>query len=118
MIRILDPHNIAERAKLLSHRIYAAAVDANPDLLTDAVTLIDRGISDGGGTIGHYLWQNLLKNPWRDIKQRMLEDTPEGRLLRSNSPFSHIIGVQDTDTRIRIWQLAKAELCSQATCKE
>lgn len=117
MIRVLDPHDIAEHAKLLSHRIYATAVDANPDLLTDAVIFINRGISTDGGTIGHYLWQDLLKNSWQHIKQRMLEETPEGRLLRSNSPFSHIIGVRDIDTRTRIWHLAKAELCSQATCE-
>lgn len=105
-----DAHRIAEQASLLSHRAYAAIIDKDQDCVGRARLLISQRIADGGATIGEECWNELLQRPWSEIKQRMLEDTAAGRLLRSNSPFSLVIGIADPDRRRQLWRQAKRDL--------
>lgn len=111
----ISSHEVAERARLISHRIYADKVDLDTTIIGHARQFLDSGILANGGTTGQQLWQLILRRPWPQVRERMLRDDAEGRLLRSNSPFSHLIGIEDESLRRRIWQTAKAELCSKAT---
>lgn len=111
-------HDVAERARLISHRIYAEQIELQPQLIDEARGFLERGIAENGGTMGHNLWQLILTRPWSQVRDRMLQDDAEGRLLRSNSPFSHLIGIQDESIRRQIWRKAKAELCNPATLSE
>ena len=111
----ITSHDVNERARLISHHLYAEQIDARPDLTDRAREFLDRGIAENGGTMGQQLWQSILKWPWHQVRERMLQDNPEGRLLRSNSPFSEIIGIGDEQGRRTIWRQAKAELCSLTT---
>lgn len=110
----MNSHDIAERTRLLSHEIYAPAIDADLHLLAQANALLAQLIEDGEQTTGHELWQLILCRPWPEVRSRMLSDTPEGRLLRSNSPFSTLIGVRDPEERTRLWRQAKLDLTIEA----
>lgn len=111
---MLDSHDVAERARLISHRLYAQHISQSPMLLEQARARLERGAT----TEGEEMWLQLLKRQPREIIQRMTEDTPEGRLLRSNSPFSVLIGVSDVNERRRIWNQAKSELSRAQTSRE
>jgi hypothetical protein len=114
----MNAHDVTERASLLHHRIYAARIRKDPELRTRAVTMLERGIAANGGTVGHRLWLKVLRGPWDKAEALMLSETPEGRLLRSNSPFARLIGVHDTNERIALWRQAKHELSNQKTLTE
>jgi hypothetical protein len=113
----IDSHAIAEQARLLSHRLYADAVRHDPDLIGLAKSRIEADLA-GGGTLGHKLWQLLLEKPRDTIIEGMLQDSELGRLLRSNSPFSTLIGVTDTHDRNRIWRQAKSDLLARTISTE
>lgn len=114
----MNAHDVTERASLLQHRIYAARIRKDPDLQARAVTMLERGIAANGGTVGHRFWLKVLRGPWDKAEDLMLSETPEGRLLRSNSPFARLIGVHDTNERIALWRQAKHELLNQKTLSE
>ncbi len=111
---MLDSHDIAERARLISHHLYAEQIRKDPSLIGQARARLSRGTR----TAGEDMWVQLLRCRPREIIQRMTEDTPDGRLLRSNSPFSVLIGVSDVNERIKIWSQAKSELSTLTTTCE
>lgn len=108
--KMVDAHDIAQRTSLLYHQVYATVVASDPSCIERAREVIDNEIRSTGGTMGEQLWARLLGMPWSHIRVRMLADSPEGRLLRSNSPFSIVIGTTDTETRRRMWRQAKRDL--------
>lgn len=110
----MNAHDITEHARLLSHRIYAEKIDADPALLDLARTIIKDLIAKHGGTMGHLLWHRLLRSSWPEIRQKMLAEDQWGRALRTDSPFSLIPGMIDEDVRRGLWRKAKAELQSRA----
>lgn len=107
---VLNAHHIAERTRLLSHEAYAALIDVDGSLVDQARSAIEAAIGRDGGTTGQRLWRLILCRSWSEIRTRMLEDSPEGRLLRSNSPFSTLIGIRDPDERTKLWRQAKRDL--------
>lgn len=109
----MDAHDIAERTRLLSHRFYAEVVDGQPDIVRQAREAISTRMAAGGGTMGQELWDLVLRQTWPEIRERMLADNADGRLLRSNSPFSTLIGIRDPDERTSLWRQAKQELSDQ-----
>lgn len=111
----MNSHDIAEQARVLSHQHYAKIVEGNRCLLDAAREVLAHGINDHGGTEGHRMWVKLLDESWPEICRQMLSDSPEGRLLRSNSPFSQLIGISDTTERLKLWQQAKSALLAQMT---
>ncbi len=106
----MNPHDINDRVNLLSHRIYAEKIRENPAFRDEALAMIRRGVAKNGGTVGHRMWLAALQESWESAEARMLADTPEGKLLRSNSPFSQLIGISDVEQRIALWRQAKREL--------
>jgi hypothetical protein len=107
---VIDSHDIAERARLLSHRLYATRLEMDAGLLDAARSVIEGRIRGGGGTIGERVWAQLLRAGMDEIVERMLDQGEEGRLLRANSPFSILIGVTDPDMRKSLWRQARVEL--------
>ncbi len=107
---MIDAHKITEQASLLSHRFYAELVEEDRTYIDRARNLIASEVNTTCGTIGEQAWMRLLTKPWRQIRHQMLADTPQGRLLRSNSPFSRIIGISDPQTRRQVWRQAKHDL--------
>ncbi len=107
---MVNSHSINERASLLSHQLYAERIHAERGHIENARRLIANEIAATGGTMGEQMWLRLLSKPWDRIRAEMLADTPKGRLLRSNSPFSLIIGVSDTERRRQLWRQAKHDL--------
>lgn len=110
----MKPHDVTEHAILLNHERYAEIVDAMPEVLDSARENIRTEIYAHGGTSGQRLWHRLLKLPWYQVRQRMLATGAEGRLLRSNSPFSVVVGISDPEERRKIWRQAKYEISDQA----
>ena len=108
----MTAHDIAERARLLSHLRYAKIIDSNQSLITHASNLLE-GAADHALTSGQLVWRSLFKSNWNDIRREMLRDDPQGRLLRSNSPFSLILGETDPELRRKEWRQAKSELSDQ-----
>ena len=106
----MNAHDIAERSRLLNHKEYAAKIDQDRSILGIASRDLRKILQTTGGTAGEREWIELLKHPWPEIRSRMLNDDPQGRLLRSNSPFSRIIGNTDPEERTKIWRQAKSEL--------
>lgn len=107
---MVDAHAITEQARLLSHRVYADLIGQDPSYIGRARAVMAERLADGRATVGEKLWSRLLRRPWEEIRQQMLAVTPEGRLLRSNSPFSRLIGVKDPDVRRELWRIAKRDL--------
>lgn len=107
---MIEAHKITEHASLLSHQRYAEVVGEDRSYIALAREVIANEINATGGTIGEQAWMRLLAQPWNRVRQEMLADTPEGRLLRSNSPFSRIIGIRDPQTRRQLWRQAKHDL--------
>ena len=112
---MVDAHKITEQTSLLSHRLYAEVIDEDHRYIGQARALLEQRLENGQATIGEQHWQQLLQRPWTEIRQHMLEDTAAGRLLRSNSPFSFIIGISDPDVRRQLWRQAKNELSAATT---
>ena len=111
----LDAHAITERAKLFGHILYAARIDEEPGLITKAIALLEDGAAADALTLGEEHWLTLLTTTvWPDVRAVMIADTPEGQLLRSNSPFSLLIGLKDDNTRRALWRLAKVQLLYEA----
>lgn len=111
----MNSHDIAEQARVLSHQHYAKIIEGNRCLLDAAREVLAHGINDHGGTEGHRMWVKLLDKSWPEICRQMLSDSPEGRMLRSNSPFSQLIGISDITERLKLWQQAKSALLAQLT---
>lgn len=105
----MDAHEINERFRLLTHRVYAQRIDEDPTLIARAATAIQQTIEHGEPTLGERMWSALLTLPATTIKASMLDCGPEGRLLRSNSPFSELIGVTDIEDRRALWKQAQNE---------
>lgn len=111
----MTDHDIAERARLLSHQLYASTIDGEPQLLDRAREMTAGLLADAGATMGQELWSLILRRPWPEVRERMLADDAEGRLLRSNSPFSTLIGIWDPQERTRLWRQAKQDLSGRPT---
>lgn len=106
----LDPHTIGARMALIMTRVHVAAIRANPASLVDAQHEIDGQLASHRATAGHRQWRVLLRRPLDEIIAAVLERSPQGDLLRSNSPFSLIFATQSEGERRDMWRQAKAEL--------
>jgi hypothetical protein len=111
----IDSHEVAERSRLLSHRLYAERLRDCPALIDQARDQIEESVRNGVATVGECLWHHVLQQSLDDVVGHMVRDDEGGRLLRSNSPFSRIIGVRDPELRSRLWRQAKIELSARTT---
>ena len=107
---MVDAHKITEQTILIAHRIYANLIDQDHGYLDRARCLLESKHNSGSLTAGEEAWLGLFDAPWTSIRTAMLADTPNGRLLRSNSPFSLVIGISDPQERRQLWRQAKHDL--------
>jgi hypothetical protein len=103
-----DSHDVAERARLLSHMSYVDKIRRDPGLVLQAAQDTEQAIARGDATIGERLWYHVLTHRQGEMIDLMISDTEAGRLLRSNSPFSRMIGIRDPQVRDVVWKIAKA----------
>jgi hypothetical protein len=104
----MDPHDTNERFRLLTHRLYTQRIDEDPTLIDAATAFIRQVTEQGPATLCERMWFALLSMPASTIKTAMLDDGPEGRLLRANSPFSVLIGVTNLEERQALWAQAQS----------
>ena len=106
----MDSHAIAERASLIRHRLYAQEIERDPGLLAAAAEFVAKTQETRDDTFGIRVWKYLLTQPVSDLLDRMLDQGEMGQILRSNSPFSVIIGQKDISERRLTWKMAIEEL--------
>lgn len=104
----MDAHEINEQFRLLTHQAYLECIEGDPSLIERATAWVEETIKHGEPTLGERMWFVLLSMPLDDIKRAMMHPGPEGRLLRSNSPFSDLIGVKDFEARSDLWRQAQS----------
>ena len=103
-----DSHDVAERARLLSHMSYVDTIRRDPGLVRRAAQDTEEAIERGDATVGERLWHHVFTHRPEDMTRLMIADTEAGRLLRSSSPFSRMIGIRDPQVRDIIWKIARA----------
>lgn len=103
-------HDVAEKERLMRSYGYADAIRRRPELIIEAQRSLDDLVRDDAATLGQRLWHVLLREPMETILLGMTGDDAEGRLLRSNNPFSMMIGQTDVGQRRRTWRKASAIL--------
>ncbi|GFE77464.1 hypothetical protein [Novosphingobium sp. TCA1] len=108
-------HHITEMERLIRAETYRDVILTNPALVASAKQQIAHLIHNGEATLGQRLWHALLDQPHSFILACMTADDAEGRLLRSNNPFSTLIGERDTNERVKTWRMAKARLSPKQT---
>lgn len=97
--RFPTAHDINEAERLLRAHHYAEVLRKRPELVLAAATRIAQVVGAGEATLGQRLWQALLGEPLDMIIRCMTADDADGRLLRSNDPFSMLIGQADVEAR-------------------
>ncbi len=95
----LAPHALAEEERRIRSFKYAEAIRDDPYLLLRASELIASVVKSGEATIGQELWSRILSEPVEFVIRCMTADDPDGRLLRSNNPFSFLVGQTSTADR-------------------
>lgn len=85
-------HDIAEAERLRRSFEYAKVIRERPELVLLAAEEMRMLVGRGEATLGQQLWCELLNEPLEVIIGCMTADDPDGRLLRSNNPFSILIG--------------------------
>jgi antitoxin ParD1/3/4 len=108
----MSSHAINDRFSLLTHHHYADRIRADPSLIAEATARVNGLIESGTDTIGHRMWRSLLVLDLQHVLKTMVQDDPDGRLLRSNSPFSRLIGYKDVSKRNLLWHQAKREVAA------
>lgn len=92
-------HDVNEAERLLRAHHYAEVLRKRPELVLEAATRIAQVVGAGEATLGQRLWHALLGEPLDMIIRCMTADDAYGRLLRSNNPFSMLIGQADVAAR-------------------
>jgi hypothetical protein len=92
-------HDINEAERMLRARHYADVLRERPELVQAATTRIAMVVETSEATLGQRLWHALLGEPLDMIIRCMTADDADGRLLRSNNPFSVLIGQTDVAAR-------------------
>ncbi len=109
----MNSHAITERAGLIRHRGYVPRIRNEPELIQRAREIIESAEASKLETLGLRLWKLVLNEPIQGVIDHMLDEGEVGQLLRSNSPFSILIGQTDTEERRATWQMAKQELLAE-----
>jgi len=110
----VDSHAVIERANLNAHVRYAAMITANPAVLERAWQILMVKIASDDATVGERLWLRVLGCQLPRIIHQITADDAYGRLLRSNSPLSLLLGETEGELRRQHWRQAKAQFVAEA----
>lgn len=106
----VHPHAVTEEELRLRSLRYAQAIWMDEDLIRRALEMLEPVVRRDEATVGQKLWFRLLAEPTSFVIRCMISDIPEGRLLRSNNPFSVLLGETDVTDRRRTRLAAKRRL--------
>jgi hypothetical protein len=101
--RMENGHRTAELRSIELHRLVAAHLRAEPELLERARGRVDAWIADGGPVppTTARRWQRLLEAPLPEIVAALTADSAEMRDLRQNSPFAGVLSQAERVEAIR-----------------
>jgi hypothetical protein len=95
-------HQLAEARSRELHRLVAARLRAEPELLERARSRVAGWLGDGSvARVYAEAWQGLLNGELDRLCAKLVEESEEANALRQVTPFA---GVIDPRTRWRIWR--------------
>lgn len=100
----MDPHRLAEQRSLAYHRVVAARMHADPQILERARARIGRWLDEGRSPFYAAEWERLLAGPVEALGALMVSDTEFARALRQSTPFA---GVLTPRERWALWKEAR-----------
>ncbi len=102
ILRAMELFTLSEEKALLFHRAIIGMAGEHPDLLVRARAELEnlRQRAPGAESILDR-WAALLDKPLNDLSAVILADTPDGGLLRANSPLAAALGAGE---RNAIWR--------------
>jgi hypothetical protein len=99
---------VNDRAKLILHRFVARSIrkDATP------LEAARKKLATIEGFVPDYIeaWRKILDQPAHDVARQIIQRSDTMVRLRTASPFSAPPGLDDPDTRRRLWRKAKLGL--------
>ena len=103
----MDLHRLAGQRSLAYHRIVAARLVSEPQLLLDARARVERWLASGTRAVRALeLWRSILDRPPSEIAALLVDPEEDACELRQSSPFA---GALDPRERWRIWSAVRAQ---------
>jgi hypothetical protein len=101
----VNQERVNDRAKLILHRLIARIIRKDPKLIEEA----RQKLASVAAPVPEYVqaWRQILELPPLAIAREIGIRTERMNRLRTASPFSAPPGLQDIDTRRRVWKKAK-----------
>ena len=90
-------HPHIDRRSLEMARLIVEKIDADPNLFQVAHENLQRWRRIRGGTLPRCSeeWEGLLKRPWSEIRNILLDESNEGQRLRSSHPFAGLVSEKE-----------------------
>lgn len=101
---------VNDRAKLILHRLISRIIRKDPRLIDEA----RQKIASVSGPVPEYMgaWRQILDLPADEIAKEIGNRSERMVRLRTASPFPAPPGLDDPETRRRVWQKAKLGVMS------
>ena len=92
-----EGHPHIDRRSLEMARLVVEKIDADPSLFRVAHENLRRWRRVRGGTLPpcREEWKELLKCPWSEIRNILLDESDEGQRLRSSHPFAGVLSEKE-----------------------
>ncbi|WP_146158451.1 hypothetical protein [Enhygromyxa salina] len=107
----IDPHRLAEARSLAAHRLIAARLADEPELVDTARARVAAWLGDRSVARAYAeAWRELLARDIAGIAAAITDPSEHGRALRQCTPFA---GALDPRTRWQLWARVREELEAQ-----
>ena len=92
-----EGHPHVDRRSLEMARLVVEKIDADPSLFRVAHENLQRWSGVRGGALPpcREEWKELLKRPWSQIREILLDESDEGQRLRSSHPFAGLVSEKE-----------------------
>ena len=92
-----EGHPHIDRRSLEMAKLIVEKIDADPSLFRIAHENLRRWRRVRGGTLPpcREEWKELLKRPWIEIRNILLDESDEGQRLRSSHPFAGVLSEKE-----------------------
>ena len=88
MLRVMDPHRLAEARSLAFHQVVAGRLRSQPELLERARRRAAEWLAAGHSPDAMRRWVDLLSGSVESVARFIQLDTEEARELRQSTPFA------------------------------